>query len=83
VRKGDDKIKGLKRAQSDVNLLVRTNPDLVTETEWKDWFDRFNTQMKTVQKLLGEKPAGIDTSSATAKPVEDPNAAAATEAAAS
>ncbi|MBS0209757.1 MAG: hypothetical protein JSS27_12475 [Planctomycetes bacterium] len=50
---------GRQRAQRQINILVQTYPDLTTDPKWADHLARFNSQMKTLQKLLAEPPVGI------------------------
>lgn len=48
----------LNKAVSDVTITVRFNPALMTP-QWKEWYDKFDAQMKVIQKLLNQKPEGI------------------------
>ncbi|HEX3868885.1 MAG TPA: hypothetical protein VHV77_00470 [Pirellulales bacterium] len=55
---GEKRTKLLNDAINDVKITARFNPVLMTD-DWKEWEEKFDAQVKTVQKLLNEKPEGM------------------------
>ena len=56
---GDAKLATLKRAKNTLFLTYKFKPTMGSEIEKENWPEKFDAQVKTIQKLLNEKPLGV------------------------
>jgi hypothetical protein len=74
---GEEKTRFLKDAEGDIRLTYKLKPDLAAGKT--AWTEKFDSLLKTIQKLLGEKPVGLkafETPAPTKTPAKTTTAAA-------
>lgn len=70
TERGDRKLATLRQAKRDITAIYRLYPEL----GGPEWYARYDSLLKTIQKLLGEKAEGLEAEAAV-KPVSTARAA--------